>query len=123
MLDIELSGLNRRETKKNVLKALVKYRLYISSICENDRKFIEDGCVVTEKKMERYLYIKEFEEAVENSLNDIEKRIILEGYIKSTEHSWVKMLQILSLSKTSYYNLRNKAFYRLAYALGIEVED
>ncbi|MEB3057511.1 ArpU family phage packaging/lysis transcriptional regulator [Bacillus pseudomycoides] len=122
MLDIELSELNREETKKNVLKALAKYRLYVSSISEKDRKSIEDGCVVAEKKLERYIYIMELEEAVENSLNTIEKRIIREGYIKSTEHSWVKMSQGLSLSKTPYYNKRNKAFYRLAYALGIEVE-
>ncbi|WP_157418545.1 ArpU family phage packaging/lysis transcriptional regulator [Bacillus cereus] len=122
MLDIELPELNQEETKKNVLKALSKYRLYAFSISEKDREAIESGQEITEKKMQRYLYLKEFEKVVESSLNSVEKRIIREGYILSDECNWVKMSNDLNLSKTSYYRLRNKTFYRLANALGIEVE-
>ncbi|XMA24689.1 ArpU family transcriptional regulator [Bacillus bombysepticus] len=123
MLNIDFPVLNKKETKKNVLKALSKYRLYVYSISEKDRKSIEEGNLVTEKKMERYLYVKGFEEAIENTLNTTEKWIIREGYIKSDEHNWVKMSQMLNLSKTPYYKKRDNAFYRLAYAMAIEVEE
>ncbi|MES5944039.1 ArpU family transcriptional regulator [Bacillus cereus group sp. MG6] len=123
MLDIALPVLNKEQTKKNVLQALKKYKLYVSSISEEDRKAIEAGHVVAEKKMKRYLYVQEFEKVLENSLNFTEKQIIREGYIEADEHNWIKMSQSLNLSKTPYYKKRDKAFYKLAYVFGIEVEE
>lgn len=123
MLDIALPVLNKEQTKKNVLQALKKYKLYVSSISKEDREAIKTGYVVPEKKMKRYLYVQEFEEVLENSLNFTEKQIIREGYIEADEHNWIKMSQSLNLSKTPYYKKRDNAFYKLAYAFGIEVEE
>lgn len=122
MLDIKIPELDMEATKANIHQALEKYRLYVLSVTDKDRKDIEDGLEVSEKKRKRYEYIKEFEDAIEHALNVQEQRIIREGYIESKEHNWIVMSQKLRLEKTPYYNKRARAFRRLAYALGIEVE-
>lgn len=123
MLDIALPVLNKEQKKKNVLQALKKYKLYVSSISKEDRKAIEAGYVVAEKKWSDIYMYKSLRGGVENALNFTEKQIIHEGYIEADEHNWIKMSQSLNLSKTPYYKKRDKAFYKLAYAFGIEVEE
>ncbi|EOO04911.1 ArpU family phage transcriptional regulator [Bacillus cereus str. Schrouff] len=122
MLDIKITELDMEATKANIHQALEKYRLYVLSVTDKDRKDIDNGLEVSEKKRKRYKYIKEFEDAIEHALNVQEQRIIREGYIESKEHNWIVMSQKLGLKKTPYYNKRARAFRRLAYALGIEVE-
>ena len=124
MLDIDLPVLNREETKKNVLKALKKYRLFLSNI---DEQTIEHLCRgetdgISGKIIKRVVYIMDIRKGV-NKLNLYDKRLIEMAYLGKEKHNWVKMCRELNMSHPDYYRKRNKALYELAYKLGVEVEE
>ncbi|MDP7981020.1 ArpU family phage packaging/lysis transcriptional regulator [Bacillus multifaciens] len=124
MLDIDLPELNREETKKNVLKALKKYRLFLSNIDEKtiERVYNEETDGISEKIIKRVSYIVDIRKGV-NKLNLYDKQLIELAYLGKEKHSWVKMCRELNMSQPDYYRKRNKALYELAYKLGIEVEE
>lgn len=125
MLDIALPVLNKEQTKKNVLQALKKYHLFLSSIDERNIERVQDGEVIRMSKtaLERINYIQEIRKGVEK-LNAWDKQLIELAYLGKEKPSWVKMCRILILNmyQPDYYRKRNKALCALAYKLGIEVE-
>ncbi|ADY20350.1 ArpU family transcriptional regulator [Bacillus paranthracis] len=124
MLDINLPELNREETKKNVLKALKKYRLFLSSVDHRIIERVENGDIdgISEKDIKRAEFILDVRRGV-NKLNLYDKQLIELAYLGREKHSWVKMCEKLNMTQPDYYRKRNKAFYELAYKLGIEVEE
>ncbi|PFV57426.1 ArpU family transcriptional regulator [Bacillus cereus] len=124
MLDIALPVLNKEQTKKNVLQALKKYHLFLSSIDERDIERVQDGKVIGMSKtvLERITYIQEIRRGVEK-LDMLDKQLIELAYLGKEKPSWVKMCRILNMSQPDYYRKRNKALCELAYKLGIEVEE
>ncbi|MGI2733970.1 ArpU family transcriptional regulator [Bacillus cytotoxicus] len=124
MLDIELPELNKEETKKNVLKALKKYRLFLSSITEEiiERVKNDETEGISEKNIKRAEFILDIRKGV-SKLNLYDKQLIELAYLGREKHSWVKMCRVLNMSQPDYYRKRNKALYELAYKLGIEVEE
>lgn len=123
MLDIALPVLNKEQTKKNVLQALKKYHLFLSSIDERDIERLQDGKVIGMSKsvLERINYIQEIRKGVEK-LDAWDKQLIELAYLGKEKPSWVKMCRILNMSQPDYYRKRNRALCELAYRLGIEVE-
>ncbi|EOP26159.1 ArpU family phage transcriptional regulator [Bacillus toyonensis] len=123
MLDIALPVLNKEQTKKNVLQALKKYRLFISNIDERDIERVQNGKVIGMSKtfLERINYIQEIRKGVEK-LDAWDKQLIELAYLGKEKPSWIKMCRILNMSQPDYYRKRNKALCELAYRLGIEVE-
>lgn len=123
MLDIALPVLNKEQTKKNVLQALKKYHLFLSSIDERDIERVQNGKVIGMSKtvLERINYIQEIRKGV-GKLNACEKQLIELAYLGKEKPSWVKMCRILNMSQPDYYRKRNRALCELAYRLGIEVE-
>ncbi|KXY39739.1 ArpU family transcriptional regulator [Bacillus cereus] len=123
MLDIALPVLNKEQTKKNVLQALKKYHLFLSSIDERDIERVQNGKVIGVNKtvLERINYIQEIRKGVEK-LNMLDKQLIELAYIGKEKPSWVKMCRVLNMSQPDYYRKRNRALCELAYRLGIEVE-
>ncbi|MGF1437908.1 DUF1492 domain-containing protein [Bacillus thuringiensis] len=123
MLDIALPVLNKEQTKKNVLQALKKYYLFLSSIDERDIERVQDGKVigVSETVLERINYIQEIRKGVEE-LNMLDKQLIELAYLGKEKPNWVKVCRILNMSQADYYRKRNKALCELAYKLGVEVE-
>ncbi|HFU6610048.1 TPA: ArpU family transcriptional regulator [Bacillus paranthracis] len=123
MLDIDLPELNREETKKNVLKALKKYRLFLSSMDHRIIERVKDGEIddLRDKDIERAEFILDVRKGVDK-LNLYDKQLIELAYLGREKHSWVKMCDNLNMTQPDYYRKRNKAFYDLAYKLGIEVE-
>lgn len=126
-LDIDVPVVNMEETKKNVLKALNKYRLCRKSLSNEDMKrviaIVENGDYQSIEHTENFkqcAFMWKVEEAV-GHLNFIEKQIIREGYMTDDKHNWVKMSQKMNLSKTPYYKQRDKAFEELAKVLRIAV--
>ncbi|ABS23180.1 ArpU family phage packaging/lysis transcriptional regulator [Bacillus cytotoxicus] len=126
-LDIDVPVVNMEETKKNVLKALKKYRLCQNSLSKEDKKriisMVENGDYQSIEHTEEFkqcAFMWKVEDAVSH-LNFIEKQIIQDGYMTADKHNWVKMSQKLNLSKTPYYEKRDKAFERLAKMLKIVV--
>lgn len=123
MLDIALPVLNKEQTKKNVLQALKKYHLFLSSIDERNIERVQDGKVIGMSKtvLERINYILEIRKGV-GKLDAWDKQLIELAYLGKEKSSWVKMCRILNMSQPDYYRKRNKALCELAYRLGIEVE-
>ncbi|PET25196.1 ArpU family transcriptional regulator [Bacillus cereus] len=124
MLDIALSVLNKEQTKKNVLQALKKYHLFLSSIDEKDIERVQDGKVIGMSKavLERINYIQEIQKGV-GKMDAWDKQLIELAYLGKEKASWIKMCRILNMSQPDYYRKRNKALCELAYKLGIEVEQ
>ncbi|MDC7729680.1 ArpU family phage packaging/lysis transcriptional regulator [Bacillus cereus group sp. MYBK120-1] len=124
MLDIALPVLNKEQTKKNVLKALKKYHLFISSIDEKDIERVQDGKVIGMSKtvLERINYIQEIRKGVER-LDEWDKKLIELAYLGKEKSSWIKMCRVLNMSQPDYYRKRNRALCELAYKLGIEVVE
>lgn len=122
MLDIALPVLNKEQTKKNVLQALKKYHLFLSSIDEKDIERVQDGKVMGMSKtvLERINYILEIRKGVEK-LDEWDRQLIELAYLGKEKPSWVKICRILNMSQADYYRKRNKALCRLAYNLGIEI--
>lgn len=123
MLDIALPVLNKEQTKKNVLQALKKYRLFILNIDERDIERVQNGKVigVSETVLERINYIQEIRKGV-GKLDAWDKQLIELAYLGKEKPSWIKMCRILNMSQPDYYRKRNRALCELAYRLGIEVE-
>ncbi|PFR78381.1 ArpU family transcriptional regulator [Bacillus cereus] len=123
MLDIALPVLNKEQTKKNVLQALKKYYLFLSSIDEKDIERVQNGKVIGMSKtlLERINYIQEIRKGVEK-LDAWDKQLIELAYLGKEKPSWIKMCRILNMSQPDYYRKRSKALCELAYRLGIEVE-
>lgn len=124
MLDIALPVLNKEQTKKNVLQALKKYRLFLLNIDERDIEHVQNGKVIGMSKtvLERINYIQEIRKGVEK-LDFLDKQLIELAYLGKEKPSWIKMCRILNMSHPNYYRKRNKALCELAYKLGIEAEE
>lgn len=124
MLDIALPVLNKEQTKKNVLQALKKYRLFLLNIDERDIERVQDGKVigVSETVLERINYIQEIRKGVEK-LDEWDRQLIELAYLGKEKTSWVKMCRLLNMSQPDYYRKRNRALCELAYKLEIEVEE
>lgn len=89
MLDIALPVLNKEQTKKNVLQALKKYHLFLSSIDERDIERVQDGKVIRMSKtaLERINYIQEIRKGVEK-LNAWDKQLIELAYLGKEKQMW-----------------------------------
>ncbi|MEM5650788.1 ArpU family transcriptional regulator [Bacillus thuringiensis] len=124
MLYIALPVLNKEQTKKNVLQALKKYHLFLSSIDEKDIERVQNGKVIGVSKtlLERINYIQEIRKGVEK-LDAWDKQLIELAYLGKENPSWIKMCRLLNMSQPDYYRKRNKALCELAYKLEIEVEE
>ncbi|WP_161520504.1 DUF1492 domain-containing protein [Bacillus cereus] len=124
MLDIALPVLNKEQTKKNVLQALKKYHLFLSSIDERDIERVQDGKMIGMSKtvLERINYILEIRKGVEK-LDEWDEQLIELAYLGKENPSWVKMCRMLNMSQADYYRKRNKALCKLAYKLGLEAEE
>ncbi|HDW8004465.1 TPA: ArpU family transcriptional regulator [Bacillus cereus] len=105
MLDIELPVLDEKATKKNVLAALYKYRIYLKSDKGNK---------------ERKNYIKKMNEALYRLESECD-RIIIRKYMFKSKVNRFELIRELNLSEGDYYRKRNQAFYNYAYELGIDI--
>lgn len=128
-LDINVPVVNREETKKNVLKALRKYRLCRNSLSHECKRRMMERIEKDEyqsiehtEEFQQYAFIWKIEDAVDK-LNCIEQQILREGYMTTDKHNWVRMSRKLNVSKTIYYEQRDKAFESLAKKLKIVVYD
>ncbi|PGS83977.1 ArpU family transcriptional regulator [Bacillus cereus] len=128
-LDIYVPVVNREETKKNVLKALKKYQLCRNTLSDEREQqivtMIENDdyqSIERTEEFQQYAFIWKVEDAV-GKLDGIEQQIIREGYMTADKHNWMRMVRKLSVSKTSYYEQRDKAFEKVATQLKIAVYD
>ncbi|MCJ7988934.1 ArpU family transcriptional regulator [Priestia sp. OVS21] len=139
-LSFNLPKINREETKKIVETALEKYRMYLLAIPETRIPKItatyslvppsltnafhsatEDAAIYTvDYERERDQYLKRMQQAV-NRLSYKERQIIIERYISFEEKFDYEVYNEIGMSERGYYRVKGKAFYKLAFALKVEV--
>lgn len=75
-----------------------------------------------DNKIERQRFLIRVQKAV-NRLNRREREIIIKRYMDPEEHFDYQVYNDLGLSERSYYRVKARAFYNLAFSLGVEVYE
>jgi ArpU family phage transcriptional regulator len=139
-LSFQLPEIDREETKKRVEAALEKYRFYLVTIPEerlpkvtatyslvppaHTNAFHSSTESVAIKKAdferERDEYMERIRRAV-NRLNKMERELIIKRYMTLEEPYDYEVYNEMGISESKFYRIREKAFYKLAFALRIEV--
>ncbi|OAK72671.1 ArpU family phage packaging/lysis transcriptional regulator [Lederbergia galactosidilytica] len=139
-LDFQLSAIDRKATKEEVENALERYRIMLLTQELNQLpKVTQSFSLVpptntnefhssTEQvavnnanyEMERAKYIKRITLAV-NRLGYKERAILIMRYMTEDDVFDYEVYSELNMSERTYRRYKSKAFYRLAFALGIEV--
>lgn len=65
------------------------------------------------------LKVKQMERALQNSLDDEERLIIEKKYLTATRVKDINIYMELGMKKDTYYEIKQRAIYRIATALGI----
>lgn len=135
-----LPEIDRKETKKAVEAALERYRVFLLTLRldelpavtqqyslvppTNTNKFhssTEEVAIANaDYDLKRKEYIQRIVEAV-NRLDYWERAIIIQRYMRTEEVFDYAVYNELGMSHRNYYRLKSRAFYKLAFALEIEV--
>lgn len=138
-LEFMLPEIDRVATKKAVEAALEKYRIYLLTLRLDQLPKVTQGYSLvlavtnqfhssTEKiairnvdyEWEREEYIRRVINAV-NRLSKWERAIIIQRYMSEEDVYDYEVYHELGMSERKYYRLKSRAFYKLAFALKIEV--
>lgn len=135
-----LPAIDEDETKRNVESAFEEYKMMVLMNPEEIEPKITSTFKLTatspsnefnsstedvamkriELKEKRSKFINRIIRAV-NRLNHQERTIIIERYIASDDVYDYEVYQTLGYSESKYYRIKARAFYKLAFMLGIEV--
>lgn len=138
-LEFILPEIDREATKKSVEAALEKYRVFLltqsldklpkvtqqySLVPSNTNKFhssTEESAISNvDYERERSEYIKRVAMAV-NRLGYWERAILIRRYMTEDDVYDYEIYNDLGMSERKYYRIKSRAFYKLAFALKIEV--
>jgi ArpU family phage transcriptional regulator len=135
-----LRDTNGEKTKEAVEAALEKYRMYMLTVPDeflprvtqtyslvppsNTNAFHSSTENAAIKKAdferERDEYMERIRRAV-NRLNKMERELIIKRYMNLEEPYDYEVYNEMGISESKFYRIREKAFYKLAFALRIEV--
>lgn len=141
-IEFQLAAIDREETKKRVEGALEKYRIMLLSQDmnqlpavtqnfslvppSNTNKFhssTEDAAIRNvDFEKERSEYIKRISLAV-NRLGYKERAILIRRYMTEEDLYDYQVYNELHMSERTYHRHKSKAFYKLAFALKLEVYE
>jgi ArpU family phage transcriptional regulator len=139
-MDKPLDEIDRKATKKAVEAALEKYRMFLFTLSldqlprvtqqyslvppSNTNKFhssTEEMAIRSaDYERERDEYVKRVTAAI-NRLSKWERAIIIRRYISEDDMYDYEIYNDLGMSERKYYRIKSRAFYKLAFALRIEV--
>ncbi|MGG3823167.1 ArpU family phage packaging/lysis transcriptional regulator [Geobacillus thermodenitrificans] len=139
-LSFKLPEIDREKTKEAVEAALEKYRFYLLTIPEerlpkvtatyslvppahtNAFHSSTESAVIDKVDFERERdeYMERIRRAV-NRLNKLERELIVKRYLTLDEPYDYDVYNEMGISESTFYRVREKAFYKLAFALRIEV--
>ncbi|PJW19278.1 ArpU family transcriptional regulator [Geobacillus thermodenitrificans] len=139
-LSFKLPEIDREKTKEAVEAALEKYRFYLLTIPEerlpkvtatyslvppahtNAFHSSTESAVIDKVDFERERdeYMERIRRAV-NRLNKLERELIVKRYLTLEEPYDYDVYNDMGISESTFYRIREKAFYKLAFALRIEV--
>jgi ArpU family phage transcriptional regulator len=139
-LSFQLPEIDREETKKRVEAALEKYRFYLLMVPEKrlprvtttyslvppahtNAFYSSTESAVIDKvdfERERDEYMEWIRRGV-NRLSPRERELIVKRYLSDEEMYDYELYNEMGMSESKYYRLKARAFYKLAFALRIEV--
>lgn len=138
-LQFNLPEIDRDKTKAAVEKALETYRLFSLQVSLDRLPSItasyslapaasnlpssstEQAAIANvEYEQKRVKYITWIANAV-NRISKIERAIIYKRYLQDNELFDYQIYRELNMSERNYYRLKSRVFYKLAFALKIEV--
>lgn len=138
-MQFNLPEIDREKTKASVEKALETYRMYALQVSLDRLPTItanyslapasnslpssstEQAAIANvEYEQKRVKYLLWMASAV-NRLSKIERKIICERYLNDNESFDYQIYQELNMSERNYYRIKSRLFYKLAFALKIEV--
>ena len=134
-MDFTLPEIDRKATKKAVEAALEKYRIFLltlkldqmpkvtqhySLVPAKTNKLHSSTEEIAIRNADYEQYIQRIVEAV-NRLDYWERAIIIQRYMNGEEVFDYAVYNELGMSHRHYYRLKSRAFYKLAFALEIEV--
>lgn len=140
-MQLQLEQINRTATKRKVEAILEKYRIYLLQVSLDKLPSITAKYTLvtastnvvnssTEKaaianvdyEIERNRFIEMVIRAV-NRLSDEERRLIILRYFGEDERFDYQVYNEMNMSERHYYRLKAKAFYKLAFAMNVEVYE
>jgi ArpU family phage transcriptional regulator len=141
-LQFMLPQIDREKTKEAVEAALEKYRMFLLSVPEEKvpkvtasysllppaftnafHSPIEDAVIdKVDKEKEREQYIEWVRKAI-NKLNFKEREMIVKKYLEDDELYDYELYNEMGMSERKFYRLKSRVFYKLAFALKIEVYE
>lgn len=140
-LDFNLPIIDRDETKSAVESVLEKYNMYALQVSLDRLPTItakysmmpsspslpgsstEAAAIANaDYEMERTKFIEWVAKAV-NRLTFVERSIIINRYMSNEEVFDYEVYQELNMSERKYYRIKSRIFYKLAFALKIEVYE
>ncbi|GIN86957.1 ArpU family transcriptional regulator [Heyndrickxia sporothermodurans] len=139
-LSFKLPEIDREKTKEAVESALAKYQLYVLTIPEeklpkvtssfsivpptytNEFHSTTEQAVIekVDNEKERSEYIKRINKAV-NRLGYKERAILIRRYMSAEDVFDYEVYNDMNMSERTYHRIKSRAFYKLAFALRIEV--
>lgn len=134
-MDFMLPEIDRKATKKAVEAALEKYRIFLltlkldqlpkvtqhySLVPAKTNKLHSSTEEIAIRNADYEQYIQRIVEAV-NRLDYWERAIIIQRYMNGEGVFDYAVYNGLGMSHRHYYRLKSRAFYKLAFALEIEV--
>ncbi|OAT71894.1 ArpU family phage packaging/lysis transcriptional regulator [Parageobacillus thermoglucosidasius] len=139
-MTFQLPEIDREETKKRVEAALEKYRFYLLTVPEEQLPkvtatyslvppahtnafYSSTEIAVIDKvdfERERDEYMEWIRRGV-NRLSPRERELIIKRYLSNEEMYDYELYNDMGMSERKYYRIKSRAFYKLAFALKIEV--
>ncbi|MED4284355.1 ArpU family phage packaging/lysis transcriptional regulator [Priestia megaterium] len=135
-----LRDVDGKETKVNVEKAFANYRMYMMTVPDdimpkvtpsyslvppsNTNAFhssTEDAAIKrVDYEIERDNFMQKVQQAV-NRLSKRERELIIKTYMTYEDVYVFDVYSEMGISETTYYRIRERAFYKLAFALHLQV--
>lgn len=137
-----LPEIDREKTKEAVEAALEKYRMYLLSVPDEKvpkitasyslqppaftnefHSSVEDAVIdKVDLEKEREKYIEWIRKGI-NKLQFKEREMIIKRYLDDEECYDYELYNQMGMSERKFYRLKARAFYKLAFALKIEVYE
>lgn len=141
-LTFMLPEIDREKTKEAVEAALEKYRILLLSFPEEKvpkitasynlqppaftnefHSSVEDAVInKVDMEKEREKYIDWVRKGI-NKLHFKERELVIKRYLSDEEMYDYELYNQMGMSERKYYRLKSRAFYKLAFALKIEVYE
>lgn len=139
-MSFKLPKIDREATKEAVVSAFEKYRMYLldepeeklpkvtatfsltpPSNTNENHSSTEDAAVSNvDSERERRQYLKRVQRSV-NRLKYSERAILIQRYMTFEDAYDYEIFNDLGMSERTYYRIKGKAFYKIAFMLKLEV--